>query len=616
MNLNEQQLKAIYESIDCNTLVLAGPGSGKTATLTSRAEYLIGELNVDKENVLIITFTVKAANELKERMKNKVGNVDGLTIGTFHSICLKILLKFKDKLNFKHINIIDDETAYELMFDAAIERDMMCDYPDIHNYRMEIGIIKSLLLSPNDALNTTTDYPEYNIAKLYESYQKKLKENSFIDFDDIMLYTVSLIKSDEEVRNYCIEKFKYIMCDEVQDCNFVQFEFLKEISKGNNIFLVGDFGQSIYGFRGSNPKYMNNFESTFPNAKIIELAQNYRSTEVIVGACNDIINSGKTTFKKNCYTENEYGWPLMFKECTNEEDEINFVVSKIEYLINKKNKEYKDICILYRNNVQAEIVKKILKKNNIPYNIKGNINFYAKEEIKKLITLLSFFINDKNIILSKRLFRIIPGISKVDVKKILEKSKRLKMTPLQTARLCKPNNNAIYDLYRLFNRKNNLTIDSLISLLSEYMFRYLYLNTPEEEEKKIIVAFMNMSKNIIKDNDIKDLSGFVNYINTNKPVPNVEKTNKVNLATIHASKGLEYDTVFLIGASDKIFSSKERLNGEENRRLFYVAISRAEYRVYISYYKNCENHNKSSNKATEFIDDISNEFIAYLDETW
>ncbi|AIY85317.1 hypothetical protein U729_3200 (plasmid) [Clostridium baratii str. Sullivan] len=617
MKLNEKQLNAVTKSIDKNTLLLAGPGSGKSSTLAERTKYIVNELKVNEENIMIITFTVKAANELKKKIKDKVKDYDKITIGTFHSVCLNLLKKFKKDLYFKKLSVLSSTESGDMLRKALANEGAICDSHTFKDYKSEISILKGNLKSSTHLMKRFTCDEEHQFATVYERYQRLLIKDSLVDYDDIIMYTVTLLRTSKRALDYCRNKFKYIMCDEVQDCNYAQFKFLQLIYEGNNLFLVGDEAQAIYGFRGTSPEYMIEFQKNFKNTQILELNQNYRSTKIIVKACDALINHSSKGFIKNSVTENEYGYPIIVKKCKNSTDEAYFVKAMIEKAKENSDAKYSDFCVLYRNNKQCEVIKTVFRKNKIPYNVKGDNIFYSYMEIKNILTIIKFAVNRQDKRYFKNVAELIPGTNDTVIDSAVAKARLEQIDYLTALKTCRVETgfiNEVNKFIELVNIYNKVKPYIYIKNVADYLKERVYKCNWSTKELENIKDLIHLCDTHCTENNAS-INEFIDYVTVNLPQPTRRKIDCVTLSTVHSSKGLEYTNVFLIGADNKTFCKySNESKTDENRRLFYVALSRAKKKVYISYsILKKTKHMTDTLKATEFISEIPSKYLAYSD---
>ena len=403
--LNDKQYEAVVNT-EGPCLVIAGAGSGKTKVLTHKIAYLIDEKGVLPWNILAITFTNKAANEMKERIEGLVGDVaKDIWMGTFHSVCVRILRRFIDRIGFDSSFIIFDTSDQRTLIKACIKNIGLDDkmFTD-RSVQSEISNAKNEMLEPDQyTLRANGDFRKEKIALVYEMYQKRLKENNAIDFDDIINYTIKILMDNPDVLEYYSDKFKYVLVDEYQDTNKSQFTLVTLLaSKNGNITVVGDNDQGIYSFRGADISNILNFERDFPGTKIIKLEQNYRCTGNILKAANSVIKNNEVKYKKQLWTENDVGNLPKVYSAKNEYDEGTYIATQIEHLRREEKYNYSDFAILYRMNTQSRAIEEILRREGIPYKIIGGLKFYERKEIKDVISYLRLIQNPSDNISLKR----------------------------------------------------------------------------------------------------------------------------------------------------------------------------------------------------------------------
>ena len=424
--LNDKQYEAVVNT-EGPCLVIAGAGSGKTKVLTHKIAYLIGEKQVKPWNILAITFTNKAANEMKERIGNLVGDVAAdIWMGTFHSICVRILRRFIDRIGFDSSFIIFDTSDQRTLVKACIKSIGLDDkmFTD-RSVLSEISNAKNEMLEPDQyTVRANGDFRKEKIALVYEMYQKRLKENNAIDFDDIINYTIKILMENPDILEYYSDKFHYVLVDEYQDTNKAQFTLVTMLaSKNGNITVVGDNDQGIYSFRGADISNILNFERDFPGTKIIKLEQNYRCTGNILKAANAVIKNNEVTYKKELWTENEVGNLPAVYSAKNEYDEGTYIAQQIEHLRREEYYKYSDFAILYRMNTQSRAIEEILRRESIPYKIIGGLKFYERKEIKDIISYLRLIQNPSDNLSLKRIINEPKrGIGKTSLDKIEELS--------------------------------------------------------------------------------------------------------------------------------------------------------------------------------------------------
>jgi len=420
--LNDKQHEAVVNT-EGPCLVIAGAGSGKTKVLTHKIAYIIQEKDAHPWDILAITFTNKAANEMKERITNLVGDeAKEIWMGTFHSICVRILRRFIDRIGFDSSFIIFDTTDQRTLIksclkDLAIDDKLFTD----RSVLSEISNAKNEMLEPEQyILKANGDFRKEKIATVYELYQKRLRENNAIDFDDIINYTIKILMENPDILEYYSNKFKYVLVDEYQDTNKAQFTLITLLaSKNGNITVVGDNDQGIYSFRGADISNILNFERDFPGTRIIKLEQNYRCTQNILKAANSVIKNNEVKYKKELWTQNDEGPLPRVYQASNEYDEGSYIVEQIEHLKREEYYKYSDFTILYRMNTQSRAIEDILRRENIPYKIIGGLKFYERKEIKDIIAYLRLIQNSSDNLSLKRIINEPKrGIGKTSLEKI------------------------------------------------------------------------------------------------------------------------------------------------------------------------------------------------------
>ena len=619
-NLNNMQKKAVLKT-DGPLLVLAGAGSGKTKVLTTKIAYLIMEKNVDSSSILAITFTNKAAKEMKDRVISMLGPAGYLIqISTFHSFGLTIMKENYEYLGYdKNFTILDSDDSLSVIKKILKDMDLDIKMYNPRAIRNQISGAKNNLLSP-DAYEryANTDF-EKKVLDIYRKYQIKLYNNNSLDFDDLLMLPLVLFDKKPEILKEYQERFKYLLIDEYQDTNEAQYILAKKISaKYKNICVVGDENQSIYSFRGSNYKNILNFEKDYKNAEVILLEENYRSTQNILSAANSIIKNNTQRKDKNLWTSNNEGTKIKYKRLFNEKEEANFVAEEIEKLI-KNNVKENEIAILYRTNAQSRTLEEALLKNNISYKVVGSFYFYNRKEIKDLISYLKLIYNTKDDISLTRIINVpkrgigARTISNLSDKALLENKSLFESIESGKELLFKNTINKIIE------RQENLSLTELIDLiLNESGIKQELLDekTVEAEIRlENLEEFKSITKSFEENRGIVSLDEFLEEISL---VADVEehKNNKdvVTLMTVHASKGLEFDYVFLSGVEEGIMPHTNSLVSlsdiEEERRLCYVAITRAKKSLYLlNAKKRMLFGNESFNPESRFLNEIDEQYV-------
>ena len=620
--LNNKQKEAVSISTG-PLLIIAGAGSGKTKVLTTKVAHLILDENVNPENILAITFTNKAAKEMKERILDMVGMIAyQIQISTFHSFGLSILKKYYDKLGYsKNFTILDSDDSNTVI--KNILKDM--------NVEESYKSIKNTISNNKNALIDSYEYERYVnsdydkiVYEVYQKYEERLKRNNSVDFDDLLMLPIKLFQKYPDILNEYQEKFKYVLIDEYQDTNEAQYKLTKMIcSKYKNICAVGDDSQSIYSWRGSNYKNILNFEKDYPNCKTILLEQNYRSTKTIINASNSVIKNNINRKDKNLWTDNEEGSKIEYHTANDEKDEAYYVVKEINKLIDN-GYDYKDIAILYRTNAQSQNMEKELVLNNIPYKVVGSLYFYNRKEIKDLMAYLKLIYNkDDDVSLSRIINVPRRKIGKVTLDNLRSEANI--------------NNCSLYDAIKegkelefkkiieeLRNKKDDMALSDFVDLVLEKtgLIKELEEDKTIESETRIenLKEFKSVAVNFEEMYGIISLEDFLSEVSLVSDMTEYQNNdNAVTLMTIHLAKGLEFNNVFIIGLEESIFphfnsfDSTEQL--EEERRLCYVAMTRAKQRLYLV---NANTRmlygNRAKNPESRFIKEINDEYINCLNK--
>ena len=637
--LNDKQYEAVVNT-EGPCLVIAGAGSGKTKVLTHKIAYLIDEKGVLPWNILAITFTNKAANEMKERIEGLVGDVaKDIWMGTFHSVCVRILRRFIDRIGFDSSFIIFDTSDQRTLIKACIKNIGLDDkmFTD-RSVQSEISNAKNEMLEPDQyTLRANGDFRKEKIALVYEMYQKRLKENNAIDFDDIINYTIKILMDNPDVLEYYSDKFKYVLVDEYQDTNKSQFTLVTLLaSKNGNITVVGDNDQGIYSFRGADISNILNFERDFPGTKIIKLEQNYRCTGNILKAANSVIKNNEVKYKKQLWTENDVGNLPKVYSAKNEYDEGTYIATQIEHLRREEKYNYSDFAILYRMNTQSRAIEEILRREGIPYKIIGGLKFYERKEIKDVISYLRLIQNPSDNISLKRVINEPKrGIGKTSLDNI---EKLAEDTGISMYEIIK--NADQYGLNREFlnsrefvnvieelrNKKDDIKISELIK---ETLNKSGYTKALEEEntieaENRIenLDEFLTVAIEFEDESAENKLSDFLEGITLSSDIDNMEETDdSVTLMTLHSAKGLEFPVVFLVGMEEGIFpgykSISEPKELEEERRLCYVGITRAKKNLFLTCSKQRTIFGSTScNPISRFLKEIPEELLDGYDEVF
>ncbi len=635
--LNDKQYEAVVNT-EGPCLVIAGAGSGKTKVLTHKIAYLIGEKQVKPWNILAITFTNKAANEMKERIGNLVGNVSAdIWMGTFHSICVRILRRFIDRIGFDSSFIIFDTSDQRTLVKACIKSIGLDDkmFTD-RSVLSEISNAKNEMLEPDQyTVRANGDFRKEKIALVYEMYQKRLKENNAIDFDDIINYTIKILMENPDILEYYSDKFHYVLVDEYQDTNKAQFTLVTMLaSKNGNITVVGDNDQGIYSFRGADISNILNFERDFPGTKIIKLEQNYRCTGNILKAANAVIKNNEVTYKKELWTENEVGNLPAVYSAKNEYDEGTYIAQQIEHLRREEYYKYSDFAILYRMNTQSRAIEEILRRESIPYKIIGGLKFYERKEIKDIISYLRLIQNPSDNLSLKRIINEPKrGIGKTSLDKIEELSINSGVPMYEIIK-----NAEQYGLNRVFlnsrefvnaieelrAKKDDIKISDLIKETlkkSGYTQALENENTIEAENRiENLDEFLTVAIEFEDESADNKLSDFLEGITLSSDIDNMEEAEEtVTLMTLHSAKGLEFPVVFLVGMEEGIFPGYKSIGEpkelEEERRLCYVGITRAKEHLFLTCSKQRTIFGSTScNQVSRFLREIPSDLLDGYDD--
>ncbi|MCI8470851.1 MAG: DNA helicase PcrA [Clostridia bacterium] len=637
--LNDKQYEAVTNT-QGPCLVIAGAGSGKTKVLTHKIAYLIGEKKVKPWDIIAITFTNKAANEMKERIVNLIGEpAKDIWMGTFHSICVRILRKFIDRIGFDSSFIIFDTTDQKTLVKNCI-KDLSIDdklFTD-RSVLSEISNAKNEMLEPDQyTLRANGDFRKEKIATVYELYQKRLRENNAIDFDDIINYTIKIMMENPDILEYYTNKFQYVLVDEYQDTNKAQFTLITLFaSKNGNITVVGDNDQGIYSFRGADISNILNFERDFPGTKIIKLEQNYRCTGNILKAANSVIQNNEVKYKKELWTQNDEGNLPHVYQADNEYDEGTYIVEQIEHLKREEYYKYSDFTILYRMNTQSRAIEDILRRENIPYKIIGGLKFYERKEIKDLVAYLRLIQNSSDNLSLKRIINEPKrGIGKTSLDKIeqLAISHETSMYEIIKKsdeyglnRVFLNSREFINIIEELKSQKDKITISELIKLTlkkSGYTKALEVENTVEAQNRMAnLEEFLTVAIEFEEEFAENSLEEFLEGITLSSDLDNLEEEEEmVTLMTLHSAKGLEFPVVFLIGMEEGIFpghqSMMEPKELEEERRLCYVGITRAKENLFLTCSKQRTIFGSTSyNPVSRFLQEIPEELLEGYEEAF
>ena len=615
--LNEEQLDAV-KTTDGPLLVLAGAGSGKTKVLTTRIAYLI-ESGVEPYNILAITFTNKAAKEMKERVFKLVGEVKDIQISTFHSFGLYIIKRHYNLLGYeRNFTILDGDDSLVLVKNIIKEMGLNTDDYNPKAIRNKISGAKNELVYPEEYEKYAgTDFEEI-VCKVYKKYEERLKNNNSVDFDDLLILPIKLFSVYKDILKMYQERFKYILVDEYQDTNRVQYILVNMLAaRYKNICVVGDNDQAIYSWRGSDYRNILNFEKDYPELKFVMLEENYRSTGNILKAANEVIKNNKIRKDKNLWTKHEEGSKIRYHRASDEKDEASYVVKEIKNLLYDGVRR-EDIAVLYRTNAQSRNIEEAMLRENIPYKVIGSFYFYNRKEIKDLISYLKLIYNKNDDISLVRIINVPKrGIGDKTISNLSDKSFKL--------------NKCIYDVIEtgkeqefkkiieeLKENSKDATLTELVDLILDKTGIRKELETEKTVDAEIRLSnleeFKSITRTYEENSDSPTLEEFLEEISLVADMnEHKNETNVVTLMTVHAAKGLEFDYVFVIGMEEGLFphlNSMETEDLEEERRLCYVAITRAKKKLWLINAKSRMIYGKHDNYfPSRFISEIPDEYL-------
>ena len=616
--LNKEQLMAV-KHIDGPMLVLAGAGSGKTRVLTNRIAYLI-ENGVRIENILAITFTNKAAKEMKDRVMKLIGmDAKSIQISTFHSLGLRIIKENYARLGYKsNFVILDSDDTLTVVKKIMKDLNLNPKFYNARDIRNKISSAKNEMMGPQEYAKVEFDR---NIIAVYESYNNKLLINNSVDFDDLLILPIKLFRMYPDVLKYYQDKYKYVLIDEYQDTNEAQYIFTKMLCNNHkNIFVVGDNDQAIYAFRGANYKNILNFEKDYPNAKVILLEENYRSTQNILDAANSVIKHNKMRKDKNLWCNNDIGSKVKYLKTDSDKEECEYVSNKIKEL-HDSGISYEDMAILYRTNAQSRLIEEEMLKNGIPYRIVGSFYFYNRKEIKDLLCYLRLINNhDDDVSLLRVINTPKRGIGDKTIEALTNKA-NLNKTSLFEA-IDGGKELAFKNLILKMEQEcENITLTDMVELvLKESGLREELVNEKSLEAEirlENLEEFKSITKGYEEEYGVISLTDFLNEVSLVSDISeHQDSNNKVSLMTIHAVKGLEFDNVFIVGMEEGIFPHYNSINEgtlaaiEEERRLCYVAITRAKKNLWmLNARKRMLFGNTQLNMPSRFMDEIDSRYI-------
>lgn len=642
--MNDKQAEAVLTT-EGPLLVMAGAGSGKTRVLTHRVAYLIEEQGVNPWNILAITFTNKAAREMQERVGKLLGeSARDIWVSTFHALCVRILRRDIDKLGYNRAFTIADTSEQRTLMKR------ICSELNVDTKKYDPRAILSAISNAKNAMQTATDYAALNshannplnqiVDKAYVLYQKELENSQALDFDDLIMKTIELFEKDPETLEYYQNKFHYIHVDEYQDTNDAQYQLVTLLAaKYKNLCVVGDADQSIYGWRGANMNNILNFERDYPEAHTVMLEQNYRSTQTILKAANEVIANNLVRKEKNLWTENGTGDKISYYRAQNEHDESQFVVSKIQAEISEHGYHYNDFAVLYRTNAQSRMIEETFMKSTVPYTMVGGHKFYDRKEIRDILAYLTLIVNPRDAMSFERVVNTPKrGIGPGSVDKLrqfanengwslLEAAQNVTLANAISARI----RAKIEDFGRLMadltKEADYLTITELtdeILTKSGYLQMLkaendLQAQTRQEnlEEFKSVTQEYDQKHGEDEGDNRQKLMNFLSDLALVSDQDDVdEEAPKVTLMTLHAAKGLEFPVIFLVGMEEGIFPLYRSLSNEkeleEERRLAYVGITRAKRKLYLTNaYSRMLYGRVQRNQPSQFVEEINDDLIKF-----
>ncbi len=636
--LNEAQREAVLTT-EGPVLILAGAGSGKTRVLTHRIAHLIEDKGIYPSNILAFTFTNKASKEMINRVERLIGPISGaMWMGTFHSIAVKLLRRDADLIGYGKDFIIYDTDDQQTVIKQAIKKH------DIDDKKLPpraiagmISSAKNELLDPAQYDKTASDYTTKAVAKVYKTYQETLQRNNAMDFDDLLINVILMLKKSPELQQYYQRKFQYIHVDEYQDTNKVQYKLIQMLAnQAQNVCVVGDIDQSIYGWRGADIRNIRDFEKDFNGATFIKLEQNYRSTQLILNAANGVIANNSNRREKTLWSLKNHGETIGYYRAASEYDEAKFVAEEIERLTREQNRNYSDFAVLYRTNAQSRAIEEGLLKYGISYNIVGGFKFYERLEIKNMMAYLRLVQNPRDEVSFARMINVPKrGIGAKSIEGILELCQTRGMNTLEaamtavdekiiTSKAAQGVLEFVQNLSPFILQKDQMSVSQMIEEIGERMGYVAELKAEASIEATTrlenIKELLTVATQFEARAEENTLEAFLAEVSLLSDVDGMTETeDKVTLMTLHSAKGLEYPVVFLAGMEESIFPTSRAIDGdgdmEEERRLAYVGITRAEEILYISNAFNRTLYGRTTaNAPSRFIGEIPQDLIKALNK--
>ena len=640
--MNDRQAEAV-QTTEGPLLIMAGAGSGKTRVLTHRIAYLIEEKMVNPWNILAITFTNKAAREMRERAFDLNSRTQDTLIATFHSMCVRILRRDADHIGYnRNFTIVDPGEQRTLM--KRILKELNVD-PKKFTERTILGTISNskndLVTAESYAKNANDLYSEI-VAKAYKRYETELKRSESMDFDDLIMNTILLFDKNPDVLAYYQGKFQYIHVDEYQDTNHAQYQLVQLLAKRfKNLCVVGDADQSIYGWRGADMQNILDFEQDYPEAKVVLLEENYRSTKTILQAANEVINNNKKRRPKKLWTQNADGENIIYHRSGDEREEANFVAGQINHELQKNKRQYSDFAVLYRTNAQSRAIEEALLKSNIPYTMVGGTKFYSRKEIRDVVAYLNVIANVRDNISFERIVNEPKrGVGPKALETLRDFAAQQNVSLLEASRdvtLSSLKGKAASELFNLAHTLLNLADDvdqfTITELVEKVLDKTTYKKALEVQTTSLeaqnrlenIEEFLTVTKSfddkesenaVEGETGLDKLSRFLNDLSLVADTDSYDETSQVTLMTLHAAKGLEFPVVFLVGMEEGVFPLSRQAEDEdeleEERRLAYVGITRAEEVLYVTNASSRMLFGRSSyNQPSRFLREIDDDLLTY-----
>ena len=626
-SLNPAQRQAV-EAIEGPVLILAGPGSGKTRVITHRVAYLVKVCGVSPQRIMAVTFTNKAAREMKERLEQLLGQVsEALTLGTFHAICSRILRREGQAIGLNSRFVIyDDEDQLNLIKRSLQELNLDPKQYAPRALQSGISAAKSRLITPQDYAQQVNSYFEEIVQRVYQRYQQLLSQSGAVDFDDLLMKTVQVFNDHPEILSRYQLRYGHVLVDEFQDTNIAQYELIKQLAgKYHNICVVGDPDQSIYSWRFADLRNILSFERDYPEAKVMLLEQNYRSTRIILEVASDVISTNVQRKPKNLWTENEVGSAVVIIESYSQEEEAQSVVNEIEKLVSQDQISLKDCAVMYRVNAQSRVLEETFMRYGVPYKLVGGTRFYRRQEIKDIIAYLRVIHNPHdNVSLARIINTPARGIGQGTLGKLqawatsqdaslYDALKQAVESKALFPRVIQALTGFVALVDRLIAKSHELNLAELLNEILEHTGYREYILEKEggEERWENIMELKSVAKEYAEFNPEEALAAFLEKVSLVSDIDELdERADAVTLITLHQAKGLEFPVVFIVGMEEGVLPHRKSFDDpeemEEERRLCYVGITRAEKRLYLlRSYRRSLFGNSLANPPSRFLQDIS-----------